>query len=402
MTGGNDWIQAYLPACKCGNHHPVEIETIRIEAGVLVQAAQYIKQKGFTKIGMIVDSNTLEAAGRQLGGYLNEQGLDFVACIIKPDRLGDVVADEQSIVQALLEIPNDTDVLLAVGSGTLHDITRFIAFKIGIPFISVPTAASVDGFTSLGAPLIIRGFKQTISAVSPIALFADLEVLVKAPKQLAAAGFGDMLGKYTSLFDWRFSSWIAGEAYCEAAAAITADALKSCVEHADLIASGDREGVEILIRALVLSGLAMLIFGASHPASGAEHHLSHLWEMDLLQNGKRQILHGLKVGAACAVISGLYKETAANADLEAVLERIERHGDQAIADQLRQHWTQILAAAEAIPQPEQLKNLLDRVGGAINPEQLGIEPGVVETSLREAHKIRNRHTLLWLKNSFSL
>lgn len=402
MSDGNDWIQAYLHTCRCGNHHPVDIETIRIEAGALVQAAQYIKQKGFAKIGMIVDNNTLEAAGRELGGYLSGQGLDFVTCIIKPDRLGDVAADEQSIVQALLEIPNDTDVLLAVGSGTLHDITRFVAFKTGTPFISVPTAASVDGFTSLGAPLIIRGFKQTISAVSPIALFADLDVLVKAPKPLIAAGFGDMLGKYTSLFDWRFSSWIAGEAYCEAAAAITGDALHSCVEHTDLIAAGNREGVEILIRALVLSGLAMLVFGASHPASGAEHHLSHLWEMDLLQSGKPQVLHGLKVGAACAVISGLYKETLANADLDERLKRIEQKGDNDIAARLWEHWAQIVAAVEALPQPEELKYLLSRAGGATTPEQLGIDAKLVEMSLREAHQIRNRYTLLRLRNSFYL
>ncbi len=104
---------------------------------------------------------------------------------------------------------------------------------------------------------------------------------------MVAAGFGDMLGKYTSLFDWKFGSLTAGEPYSQTAADITRNALQMCVDHAESIAKRDEDGIRLLISALIESGLAMLLFGQSHPASGAEHHLSHYWEMEYIRLGKK-------------------------------------------------------------------------------------------------------------------
>lgn len=96
--------------------------------------------------------------------------------------------------------------MIAVGSGTIHDIVRFAAFQRDLPFISYPTAPSVDGFTSARAPLILYGTKTTIQTKAPSALFADLDLLKAAPQSMVAAGFGDMLGKITSLADWEISA----------------------------------------------------------------------------------------------------------------------------------------------------------------------------------------------------
>lgn len=85
-------------------------------------------------------------------------------CLIQSDENEDVIADERAIMQVLLETPNDVDAFIAVGAGTVHDITRFSSYKMKVPFISVPTAPSVDGFTSMGAPLIIRGVKKDHSS----------------------------------------------------------------------------------------------------------------------------------------------------------------------------------------------------------------------------------------------
>src|SRR5690606_41679685 len=100
------------------------------------------------------------------------------------------------------------------GSGTIQDITRFCSGKIGKPFISIPTAPSVDRFTSLGAPIIVRGFNETAQTVAPIALFADINILRKAPTEMIAAGFEDMIAKFTSLADWKFVVLLNNEPYC--------------------------------------------------------------------------------------------------------------------------------------------------------------------------------------------
>lgn len=358
---------------------------IVLEAGALRQVAPYLQEYGARRLVLVVDANTYGAAGQELEQLLQEAGLEPSLCLLKPDEKGDVIADEAAIVQLLLAIETGvTDALVAVGSGTIHDIVRFAGYKSGIPFISVPTAPSVDGFTSAGAPLIIRGVKKTMPAAAPTAIFADLNILMQAPQQLVSAGFGDMLGKYTSLFDWKFSHLTAGEPYDEQTALITERALISCVQHARDIGERTEAGITVLMSALIESGIAMLLFGQSHPASGAEHHLSHYWEMDYLRTGRRALLHGAKVGVACVEITRLYKDA---------VEQGVFPGSELDAQQ--QYNGQVRAWLDDVPSPAELTDLLRQAGGPASLTELGIDDELFVRSLCEAHEVRmNRHTLL--------
>ncbi|WP_239615707.1 sn-glycerol-1-phosphate dehydrogenase [Cohnella mopanensis] len=353
---------------------------VRIEPGAIQAVVPYLKENGYRHIAIVADDRTYEIAGRTIENAATSAEISVRTTLIQPDRQGDVIADEASLIQLILDLRQAaSEIVIAVGSGTLHDIARFSAYAVGIPFVSVPTAPSVDGFNSVGAPLIIRGEKKTIGAIGPSAIFADLDILTKAPSEMIAAGFGDMLGKYTSLFDWKFGSLAGGEPYSEEVADRTKRALQLCVDHCDEIGSRSERGIEILTRALIESGFAMLQFGQSHPASGAEHHLSHYWEMELLRSGRRQVLHGAKVGIACGVISDLYHRLAADEP-------------SLFPDE---HRDSILEAIRDIPSGNQLRELLTKVGGPTEPDQLGIDSELLKSSLREAHHIRpNRFTLL--------
>lgn len=354
-------------------------DPIVVEAGALSRTAPYIQDKGYRKPLVVADENTLRVAGGRLLEQLATLGLAAETTVVKPDRQGDVIADEASIVQVLLDVQrHGADVIVAAGSGTLHDVSRYAAYTAGIPFVSVPTAPSVDGFNSKGAPIVIRGEKITVQAIGPLAIFADLDVLREAPPAMVAAGFGDMLGKYTSLFDWTFGRWTAGEPYSELVAGITERALLECVRNVEAIGSRTEEGVRVLIDALIESGLAMLVFGQSHPASGAEHHLSHYWEMEFMRTGRRALLHGAKVGVACSEISALYHSLAADTAAE----------NAEAAAKLRE-------ALDRVPGPDEIRSLLRKAGGPSTIEELGVGRELLERSLAEAHRIRpNRYTLL--------
>lgn len=357
------------------------IEPVLIESGASNQVVPYLAEKGYIRVSLVADSHTFDVIGQTLKQSIESIGIRvYVTLIIEPDKQSDVIADEASVVQVLMDIKQySTEVVIAVGSGTLHDISRFSAYSVGIPFISVPTAPSVDGFNSIGAPLIIRGEKKTIQAIGPSAIFADLDILTRAPDSMIAAGFGDMLGKYTSLFDWKFGSLSGGEPYSEEVAIRTRNALQQCVDNCDEIAKRSQEGIEILTRALIESGFAMLQFGQSHPASGAEHHLSHYWEMEFIRTGRNQILHGAKVGVGCAQISRLYHQLATDTP-------------DIFPQELRQA---ILSEIARIPDESTIKELLRKVGGPSTPQELDISDDLLARSLREAHQIRpNRQTLL--------
>ena len=372
----------------------ITIPEIFIERKALCLIPTYLSWKKFKNIVLVVDENTRKAAGDKLKNRLANDNFHMTIIELKPNKHQQVIADERTLIKVFLEMPNDTDIIVAVGSGTIHDVVRFVSYKMAIPFISVPTAASVDGFTSKGAPLIIRGFKNTFQAASPIAVFADIDVLKEAPDEMTAAGFGDIIGKYTSLLDWKISSLIADEPYNQLAADLTKKSLEACVNNVQEIANRSDYGLTILMQSLIESGLVMLVLDFSRPASGSEHHLSHYWEMDLLKKDAKQLLHGAKVGVAVTIIVDLYKQLIINLD-------VKRLGhDSSYVNSFIGNWDQIKVAINELPNSNYIRNLLKTVGGATTPKELNIDDKLVAESLNEAFHLRNRCTGLFLINQF--
>jgi glycerol-1-phosphate dehydrogenase [NAD(P)+] len=372
-------------SCNCDKHGLIDIDEMIVKENAIEFIPDYLNRKAYKKTVIVADQRTYDAAGKKVHQSLLDHNLDCSLCLLEDNKQCDVIADSESILQLLCHLDSSVEVVLAVGAGTIHDIVRFVCDKMDKPFISVPTAASVDGFTSAGAPIVIRGVKQTVQASSPIAIFADIDIISAAPQKMTAAGFGDMLAKYTSMMDWRFSHLLADEPYCEKTAGMTEKALAECVKHVDDIARSNAAGITVLMNSLILSGIAMLLAGHSRSASGAEHHLSHYWEMEFLRRGERQILHGAKVGVTTILIAGIYRDK-----LLPILSE----------DHL--HRTEIKEMINHIPSAEQLKNLLNKLNGPTSPKDLNIDDELVEESLHEAIHLRERYTGLKFLNENNL
>ncbi|RSL33068.1 sn-glycerol-1-phosphate dehydrogenase [Salibacterium salarium] len=386
----NDLISKLQEECLSG--HPIPIDHIEVKRDSLRHIPGFIKEKEYNKVMLIADTNTKKAAGQSLIDFLNKADIDSEIMVLPEDRHGHVIANEETVMQVFVNTPASIDCFIAVGAGTIHDITRFVSGKMKVPFISVPTAASVDGFTSKGAPLILKGAKRTIQASNPIAVFADLKVLQEAPREMTAAGLGDMIGKVTSILDWRISYLIGGEPYNELASDITKQALMECINHIDQIGRNEEYGLDVLMEGLIHSGLVMLVLDHSRPASGAEHHLSHYWEMDLLQKDEKQLLHGAKVGVATAIISDLYKEYFKISDLL----RLSDHPDW--NERWKEHGPAIQQEINSIPSSDRIKGWIQKAGGPVVPKELGLSDELVQESLNKAYHLRDRCTGLKLIN----
>lgn len=376
------------------NLEHVDLPSIFLGEGVIKEITNYLKQKEFQHITFVVDNNTYEAAGNRIKSNVINEGIEARVVVLTANEHQQVIADEQTLVELFTKTPMYTDVYIAVGAGTIHDITRFCAYYMKLPFISVPTAASVDGFTSKGAPVILKGVKKTLQTSSPIAVFADTHILANSPKKLTAAGFGDMIAKYTSLLDWKISAWIGNEPYNQQAADITKDSLQHCVDYREEIADRSSYGLEILMKALIESGLVMLLLNYSRPASGAEHHLSHYWEMSLLKDGKEQLLHGAKVGVASTIIIDEYKNKLATKSVNSFI-------GTTFEQQLKQYWREIMTLVDELPSAKEIAEMLSFVYGPSTVEELGLEKELVLESLQNAHTLRERCTGLFLLNTLS-
>ena len=177
----------YQGKCECGKEHATSTEFCVIEKGCLKNFSKYVKQFNFKGTSVaIYDQNTYEATCNV------RPNADF-EIVLSPENLH---ADNHGVAAAKESLPAKFDYLIAVGSGTVHDITRYIAYERGVEFISCPTAASVDGFCSSVAAMTWDGFKKTFTAVAPKIVVADTEIIKNAPIRLAKSGFGDMVGKY--------------------------------------------------------------------------------------------------------------------------------------------------------------------------------------------------------------
>ncbi|MEZ4667275.1 MAG: iron-containing alcohol dehydrogenase [Anaerolineae bacterium] len=175
-----------------------KIEPIYVGNDAVDQMLAFVANNGLKRFALVADTHTYQALGERVAAALKAKGYDLSTVVLEGDHIH---ADEHQLVQAFIRAPLGDCTFIAVGSGTITDITRFVSHRSGRRFIAMPTAPSVDGFTSIGAPLILAGVKTTIICQPPLAVFADVDTLRKAPHRLIAAGFGDMIGKITSLAD---------------------------------------------------------------------------------------------------------------------------------------------------------------------------------------------------------
>lgn len=383
---------------------------------------------------LVSDTNTYAALGARIERALKDAGYPVTNIVLTGDE---VIADERYLVRVLVQAPPGDQVYIAIGSGTITDITRYVSYRTRNPFISTPTAASVDGFLSTGAPLVVGGVKDTILSQGPIAMFADVQTLMDAPRPLRAAGFGDIIGKTTSLADWRLGNLFWNEPYSAAIEQRVQRTIAMCMDAVEDIAAGTEQGVRSLIDGLTETGLCMLEVGNSRPASGSEHHCSHYWEMRLLQQGKPAILHGAKVGFATTLIARLYEQirNLSQDDVAALVKNAPytgrdaaiaeiRQGYGALADdiiriqmpflaltadddaQLKQRivddWPAVQEIASAVLPPATITAALDRVGAPTSWQALGLSEDIVAPALRYGHYLRNRFTVIKLMRVLGL
>jgi glycerol-1-phosphate dehydrogenase [NAD(P)+] len=380
---------------------------------------------------VVADATTWRVAGEQVQQRLEAAGRATVTPYrFPPDSY--VYAEYGNIERLREAIATHDAVPVAVGSGSLNDIVKRAAHEAGRPYLSVATAASMDGYTAFGAAITKDGYKQTMTCPAPRAVVADLEVLAGAPPAMTASGYGDLLGKVTAGADWLVADALGVEPVDPRVWELVQGPLREAVGRPGELAAGDQEALERLVEGLVMSGLAMQAHASSRPASGAEHQFSHLWEMEGLGHDRQPPLsHGFKVGVGSIAIAALYERllerdlaaldvaalrdawpgpeeaeaavraahTTPGLDEAAVAETMAKHADPETLGRrlalLADRWPalrdrlggQLLGA-------RRLRELLAAAGCPTRPPELGLAAPAFRDTYRRARMIRRRYTVL--------
>lgn len=407
-----------LENCPCGRSHQIHISRVEIRPGVLAETGRILKEElGGEHLHVVYDDNTVRAAGgildilREAGYRLTETHYENL---------------KEATMREVEEVKRDAegaDAVLSIGTGSLNDICRYGCYQTGQPFAIFATAPSMDGFLSQQAPILTDGFKITYNAKAPSVLIADVNILAKAPTELKAAGLGDLIGKYTALADWKVAAMTTGEYYCDAIAAN----MKKAVDEAVRLAKsglGDTEDPDYaasLMEALALSGLMIYLSGCTRPASGAEHHLSHFWEMQYVARGLPPVYHGKKVGIAAGIVADIYHKIAQYDDFDCAKREMTEEElrpvfgplyemlmkentpdpiDAVDPSVLKSHWKEIQRVVrEEVPTGEEIRAILRQAGGEATPEEAGIPADLACYAPRYGHYARFRMTLLRITNT---
>lgn len=390
------------------------VRRIAIEPTLDGQEAALIAPLGLgRRLAVVSDRNTYEALGRRVGHAL--AGIATIDEVVLDEPHADLAT-----AQALAAPTRSSDGIVAVGSGTINDLCKHLAYTTGRAYAVFATAPSMNGYVTATASLASDGLKSSLPARPPVAALFDLEVLRRAPQRLIRAGLGDAICRTTAQTDWLLAHLLRDTPYTETPFRLQAADEAALFEAAGSLRARDSGAIGMLTRLLVLGGLGMCLAGGSQPASQAEHLISHYLEMMTAANGRA--FHGEQVGVATLTISRLQHRLLDAAQpprlgptvIDAAA--LRRHFGPALAEpclaalrakaldaaaaedlsqRLVENWPLITARLRPVMLPTaRLVAAMTAAGAPTTAAELGIPTPTYRAAIRHARALRDRYTIL--------
>jgi glycerol-1-phosphate dehydrogenase [NAD(P)+] len=366
-----------------------------------------------SRLAIIADPATWQAMGARISGALAAQFT--MAPVILPERPH---ADMET-VQRVRAATSVAEGLIAVGSGTINDLTKYAAYLDHKPYACFGTAPSMNGYTSVNAAIMEGGVKKSLSAAAARGVFLDVEVLCKAPKRMIAAGFGDSICRPTAQADWLLAHLLLDQPYRALPFDLLAEDETAMLAAPEGLQSGDPEAMTRLARTLVMSGFGMTICGGSYPASQGEHLIAHFLEMR--GDPAAASFHGEQIAVTTLTMARIQGEALRmeqprltptpgtigtflsfyGPDVGAIcwqsFARKMLTGERLaeVNQRLARDWPEIRQAIRAVHRSATvLESALRRAGAPTRPADLGLSDEAYAQAVLHAREIRDRSTFL--------
>lgn len=265
---------------------------LKIGEGKILKIGRYLFDKDMKNIALFLGADIEGILGKELYAGLDEYGIDVLY-----KRVVDSIEIEE-ITKTAFNLPSNVTAIVGLGGGKALDFAKYAAYLLRLPYISVPTSTSNDGFCSPNASLTVGGLRKSVKSAIPYGVIIDLDVIKASPDICFYSGIGDMVSKVSALWDWKAAANKNLDRYNDFSSILSYNSLDLLfLRHSDDIASPQFQ--RSLVTSLLYSGVAMEIAGTSRPASGSEHLISHA--LDGVSTKPQ--MHGLQVGTACYLCS---------------------------------------------------------------------------------------------------
>jgi len=306
---------------------------LKIGNGKTAKVGKYLYDKGMMQIALFMGEGIESIIGKPLRTGLDEWNIK----IAHEQIVSSVDIDE--ITHTAFFLPSVT-AIVGIGGGKALDFAKYAAHLLKIPFVSIPTTISNDGFGSPTSSLTVLGKRKSVKSGIPYGVVIDLDVIKGNPDIFLYSGIGDMLSKITALADWQAARDKGLARYVDLAGVLAYNSLDILF----LKYSFDIRNESFqrsLASSLTMSGLAMEIAGSSRPASGSEHLISHALD----EISKEPKMHGIQVGVATYLCALLQQ----SAHIEGIRDVFEQTGFLQCAEETPFGYDEFIQALKLAP-----------------------------------------------------
>ncbi len=268
---------------------------LKIGKGVLGEIGGLLKSSGISNVVVYFGNGLIDMFGQTVMKSFEDAGVE----VLQYCELDTVDIDD--IIDIAFSLDVKTQAVVGIGGGKVIDAAKYMGYLRKLPFISVPTSSSSDGFSSASASLIVNGRRNSVPAKLAYGIIVDTDVLKSAPAKFLYSGIGDLVSKITAIYDWVYEDKMGYTTVNDFAVMIAKKAVNSFVR-TPYESITDDIFLRELVDSLAMSGIANEIAGSSAPTSGSEHLISHALDK-LLEQPQ---LHGVQVGIATYLMAKVH------------------------------------------------------------------------------------------------
>lgn len=401
-------------SCSCGHVHFCPIEDVIVEKGALEKLPVLLG--GYTHIFLVADENTYATCGDKVCALLSDKLCGRLIYV----REGLLVPDERAVAELEAAMPAQTELILGLGSGVINDTCKFVSFNKKLECAIIASAPSMDGYASSGAAMITDGMKVTYTTHPPKYIVADVDVVKNAPIDMIRAGYGDIVGKYSSLNDWQLSRLVNNEYFCQEIYDLVLDVTNNIRDSVKEIVARDDEAIAYLTKALVLIGVTLSLLGSTRPGSGSEHHLSHFFEIEGLIHDTPYFIHGTDVAYSTIVTAGMRERICKLSAPEfceenkAVREAAWKRIYGPVAEEVMtlqktagsyerdrkgfytEHWQEIIDILSVCPTEKQCAEMFAAAGFDLGAFEKMYGKAKIQDAMYYGKDLKDRYSVLWL------
>ncbi len=243
-----------------------------------------------SSIFLVADENTVKLLNKNIHTHL----------IIPGNSLPSL-----EIVKLIQNKAKGAELIVAFGSGTVNDVCKYASYIEKKDYVAFATAASMNGYTSANASILVNGQKTSVKAHLPKAVYIDIDIITNAPLRLTLSGFADFICRSTVQADWLLSHLLFATEYSTLPFEFSRDIELVLLKEYKCFTKQNTEIISLLMEALLISGIGMTMVGSSCPASQGEHMIAHAMEV-VTQD--YHSLHGEKVAVATITMSQLQEK----------------------------------------------------------------------------------------------